>query len=560
MASPTTSASDLREPDDRTLYIPAPRSRATWIVPLVAAAFVGLIVLLYYVSVHAAAPNSDGATVVLEGRSLASGHLTLKGWRLSHDSFWTVDALFYAVAVLITGIRPVLLQLVPAVLAALVIVVGALMARDVRPGRAGWAGAATVVALLGLPTHAFAQFFLLGPLHVGTTLYCLLAFLGLRRAPATWRIPLVAIILAAGMLGDLQTVAIGVVPVFVGGLVAMLRCRSWRAGFDAVVAAVAAVVLAEVARAVAKAFGTYTVGSSQRAKGHQITLNIEHVWHYAAQLILGTGTGSLGGGGVPHHLAAAHFVGLALIIAAGLVALGSLLYGVVTGRSGTGRRDGRHRSTARAETARRETWRLDDFLLIGIVGDLVLFVELTLQSNNTQFARYLTPGVIFAAVLAGRLVARVCSALPGWSLMVLALPAAVVIACSGAAVGYDVAAAAPVQPQSPITHFLATHDLHRGVGDYWTSSIVTVETRGKVAVRPVVADTAGRIVGYGRQSPTSWYEGQTFNFLVFNAGSPFAGVDYAAAAATFGRPPHLYFVDSWRVLVWSHPITVPAGP
>jgi hypothetical protein len=330
MASPTTSASDLREPDDRTLYIPAPRSRATWIVPLVAAAFVGLIVLLYYVSVHAAAPNSDGATVVLEGRSLASGHLTLKGWRLSHDSFWTVDALFYAVAVLITGIRPVLLQLVPAVLAALVIVVGALMARDVRPGRAGWAGAATVVALLGLPTHAFAQFFLLGPLHVGTTLYCLLAFLGLRRAPATWRIPLVAIILAAGMLGDLQTVAIGVVPVFVGGLVAMLRCRSWRAGFDAVVAAVAAVVLAEVARAVAKAFGTYTVGSSQRAKGHQITLNIEHVWHYAAQLILGTGTGSLGGGGVPHHLAAAHFVGLALIIAAGLVALGDRAPGVAT--------------------------------------------------------------------------------------------------------------------------------------------------------------------------------------------------------------------------------------
>jgi hypothetical protein len=43
------------------------------------------------------------STVVLEGQSTSAGHLTVHGWALSLDSFWTVDVLFNALVVLVAG-------------------------------------------------------------------------------------------------------------------------------------------------------------------------------------------------------------------------------------------------------------------------------------------------------------------------------------------------------------------------------------------------------------------------------------------------------------------------
>ena len=59
--------------------------------------------LFYVASRHAVAGNSDGATVILEGQSMQSGNLGLAGWSLSWDSFWSIDAIFYAFAVAISS-------------------------------------------------------------------------------------------------------------------------------------------------------------------------------------------------------------------------------------------------------------------------------------------------------------------------------------------------------------------------------------------------------------------------------------------------------------------------
>jgi len=128
-----------------------------------------LVGLLYLASVHAYPASSDGASVILEGKALL-GNFTLTHWALSLDSFWLVDAPVYSVAVLVGGVHPQLLHLVPAVIAVGVIGVGAWIAQRGRSRRSGLVAAGTVVLLLGLPTHAFAQFFLIGPFHVVTTL------------------------------------------------------------------------------------------------------------------------------------------------------------------------------------------------------------------------------------------------------------------------------------------------------------------------------------------------------------------------------------------------------
>src|SRR5260221_14626195 len=84
---------------------------------------VGMSALLLFelAAHHLNAGNSDGATVVLEGQALATGNLSLAGWTLSFDSFWTIDAPVYALAEGIFGVRPLLLTIVPSLLAALVL-------------------------------------------------------------------------------------------------------------------------------------------------------------------------------------------------------------------------------------------------------------------------------------------------------------------------------------------------------------------------------------------------------------------------------------------------------
>ena len=147
----TRTASSTRSPalqDHRTSSDGAVRIRhgSRLVVPATAVAgFLVLVAILYVSARHAFAGDSDGATVVLQGHAMGTGNVTLDGWALSLDSFWTVDAVVYTFVELVTGMRGMLMFLVPAMIAASVVVVGALLARDGRRGIAGVAAATTVI-------------------------------------------------------------------------------------------------------------------------------------------------------------------------------------------------------------------------------------------------------------------------------------------------------------------------------------------------------------------------------------------------------------------------------
>ena len=254
-----------------------------------------LTAVLYLLSNQTFPADSDGATVVLEGQAMAAGHLTLHGWALSLDSFWSVDAVFYMVAVLLVGVRSALLHLVPAFIAVLVILVGILIAREGRRGAAAVAAAVTVVALLGFPSHYLAYFLLRGPLHVGTTLVVSGRVLPaparpLRHRRGWW--PWSS--LAAGLTGDLQMVGIGLAPVCRRGLTATMRTRSWKAGAPLAGAAVASVVVAGVIRRAAELLGTFAIGKVQpSATASEMLVNLRNVLPGGLHM-LGVGAASAG--------------------------------------------------------------------------------------------------------------------------------------------------------------------------------------------------------------------------------------------------------------------------
>src|SRR5665213_561483 len=216
------------------------RNRVLRVVLLVLACAAGLA-LLTSLSQHAVPNNSDSSTVVLEGYAMIHGNPLLHNWSLSLDSFWTVDAPFYALAYLLVGLRPILVNFIPALLGLLVIVSGACIARDGVRGRAAVIAASAVVILLVLPSHALAFFLLQGPWHIGTALWCLLAFWALRSGRFGWGWGAAVVLLAAGLLGDIQALALGVLPIFAAGLVAIARTRTWRSGLAPISAALAGI-------------------------------------------------------------------------------------------------------------------------------------------------------------------------------------------------------------------------------------------------------------------------------------------------------------------------------
>jgi hypothetical protein len=116
----------------------------------------GLVLVLDAISARVYAGGSDRATAILEGQAVGSGNVLLHGWILTHDSFWTIDAFFYALAVRVGGLRTGLLNLEPALAVAIAVVVGALVASRGHRGGAAIAGAATAVVLLAFPTNAMA--------------------------------------------------------------------------------------------------------------------------------------------------------------------------------------------------------------------------------------------------------------------------------------------------------------------------------------------------------------------------------------------------------------------
>jgi hypothetical protein len=201
-------------------------------------------------------------------------------------------------------------------------------------------------------------------------------------------------------------------------------------------------------------------------------------------------------------------------------------------------------------------------MLFGFLGGIIVFVALS-ASSVVAFDRYLTSAVIFACILAARMVGALMRT--NASVRLHRRTVAVGLACLvafAAADGFVIhtgdTKSGPARPAAALGRFLEAHGLHNGIGDYWSSSIVTVVTDGDVTIRPVTVDPAGQVVRYERQSSAAWYAGQPFQFLVYSTSIP-EGVDSSLATATFGAVRHTYRVGPYRVLVWSHPVSVSAA-
>ncbi|MGH3258593.1 MAG: hypothetical protein ACRDOU_24885, partial [Streptosporangiaceae bacterium] len=225
---------------------------------------------------------------------------------------------------------------------------------------------------------------------------------------------------------------------------------------------------------------------------------------------------------------------------------------------------------------------VSQILLAAMVVNVLVYVPSTLADATDLNAREFAIVLPFGAVLAGRtLAARLLgerAGRPGWLRVGQAgrpgqrraAPwragpwraglAAALLAGYAASLGY--AAAQPSAPPAnlQLASFLAQHHLTEGVGGYWLSSIVTVESDGSVTVRALLP---GDLQPDLWESKPSWYDPGSFRptFLVTDSQPGFFHYwkPNPAALAAYGPPVRTYHVGPYTVFVWDKNLLVGPG-
>jgi hypothetical protein len=264
--------------------------------------------------------------------------------------------------------------------------------------------------------------------------------------------------------------------------------------------------------------GAYTIGAANpRAQFHQMFHNVYHVITWGAALE-GVGSRPFGSPGVPPILGVAHAIGLGLgvlAIGVGLVAIVRSVVGSIVGGDVPA-------SDEVAGSDRREAAWFEDVLVFGFFGGCSTFVWFSF-SSQAPFGRYLTAAMIFGSILGARLAGQIAGrATNGWPRIVLAGVAGLVVLGYATTFVNTLTTPSPAQPAVGLAAYLEQHHLTRGIGDYWSASIVTVESSdslssarsSRVPAVSMSCDTGGCRARHGTgeasssSSTTRWRHGE----------------------------------------------------
>jgi hypothetical protein len=523
---PSLRILSLRRPSFRrpSLRLPRPGAlgaSAGWLT-------VGVALFTVYLHMSRTAPvNSDGASNALQAWAMLHGNPLLRGWQLSDVSFYTTELPQYALLEAVRGLNPDVVHLAGAMTYTLLVLLAALLAKGKVTGREGTLRAGLAIGIMLSPQQSGGVYVLmLSPDHAGSTVPVLLAWILLDRAPRRWWVPaLTGLLLGWALVADPIVLITGVAPLVAvsafRGYQAAVRREPRAAWFEVllVIGAVAAVAGAgRTLRLITDhgGFLVWPVGNqlaafSQLAKNFGLTLQ-------GILLLFGANFFGLNVG-YAAALAAAHLVGIGLVAWAVAAAL---------------------RRFAGAALAVQLTVTA---VLVSLAA--YLLGRTALDVNST---REFTAVLPFGAALAGRLLAGRLSA--------ARLGPALALVLTGYILALSRVAALPAVPAegTQLAAWLSARHLHYGLGGYWQSNAVTLDSGAAVRIRSVLA--AGPIVIRDNwETEPSWYDPARHeaNFIVLSQNQPAAQAlpSIANVRATFGQPARIYYVGQYTILVWN---------
>jgi hypothetical protein len=518
---------------------PSPRgvTRRRW-VELAAFAVLAAALFMAYLRLSRTSPeNSDQANILLIASDMLHGNLLLHGWYLTDVSFYTTELPQYALLEIFFGVHANTAHIAAAMTYTLAVLLAVLVARGGFTSRAAVIRMAIAAGIMLAPQLGIGvSALLLSVGHIGTSVPVLLIWLLLDRAPTRWYVPLLTgLALAWALIADQLVLVIGVVPLALvcalRVLEAAVRGRSLSRGVAArkyelslIVAAGAAAGLAWAVERALRALGGYTLNPIP------FTFNVRHLGTnlhslWAVPQVFGADYRGLAGG--PYYIALLHMVSLALVGLALLVAARRFFSGATL---------------------------VDQVLAVAIAGNLLLFLVTSAGSEGPHEIAVVAPfgAALAARMLAGPRASRTrAESIPARRARAVAYGAGVIVLLGYlGGLAHDAAQPAAPLPTTQVASWLQAHDLRYGLGGYWESSIVTVQTDGQVKVRALLKNTMEADLW---QAKPAWYDraGQQANFIVLSSAPGYLYWEPRALIAKyFGRPAREYNVGPFTVLVW----------
>jgi hypothetical protein len=538
---PVRAGTETQPPSDQAAGSAAALSRWPARRWLEAAAWIVFAAALFAVNLtlsRTQPENSDQANILLAASDLLHGNLLLHGWYLTDVSFYTTELPQYAALEILFGVHANTAHIAASMTYTLAVLLAVLVARGGFSSRTAVTRLAIAAGIMLAPQLGIGvAALLLSVGHVGTSVPVLLIWLFLDRVRPHWYVPvLIALGLAWATIADQLVLVIGVVPL---ALVCLLRVgdgavreRSLSRGLAArtfelslMAAAAAGAGLAWVADRVLRALGGFTLNPIPfKFTLHHLPANLHSLW--AVPQVFGADYRGLTGG--PLAIALLHMAGLALVVLALILAGWRFFSGADL---------------------------VDQLLAVAVVGNIALFVLTSAGAEGPHEIAVVAP---FGAALAARMLARTRApdgrtarpAVRQARMAGYAAGAAILLGYLGGLV-HEVAQATAAPPDlATVASWLQAHDLRYGLGGYWESSIITVETGGQVKVRALAKASLAPDLWLAKPS---WYDpaSQQANFIVLSRTPGLLNWEPRALIETyFGRPARTYNFGPYTVLVW----------
>jgi len=506
--------------------------------------------------------NSDSANILLMAQDMLHGHPLLHGWYSSDVSFFPTEIPQYALLESLLGTQMQTAHVAAAMTYTLAFMLAVVLARSGTAGRAAWTRTLIAAGIMLAPQFGLGVFALdLSVGHIGTAVPLLLTWLLLDKAPARWYVPvLTALLLAWVLIADPIVYVVGVAPLGAVCGARVLRDLATSTGpwvgrvaaawFDLALgaAAIGATVLAWAANYAITALGGYRVNRLPFYFVHwqHLPHNAPAAWKVLQ--VFGADFAGLHGS----------WLGLAFLHLASVLVVGWAL-ALVAGRF-------------------FRVSRADQVLAAAIVLNVVLYLLTNAAAEAAHEVAIIVP---FAAALAARVLvsafprgdsflAREAPAprsprppqtppapggavrppSPPWRLAAL-VAGAVVLAGYTAGFGYEFTRPSAPPANVPLASWLLKHHLTYGLGGYWASSSVTVDSGQQVSVRALMQYTLKRDLWMAK---TSWYDPKLHyaNFVVLDSqpGSYSHWEPRRLIRKYFGVPARTYRTGPYTIMVW----------
>jgi hypothetical protein len=481
------------------------------------------------------------ANILLMGSDMLHGNLLLHGWYMSDVLFYTTELPQYALLEFFLGVHMETAHVAAAMTYTLAILLAIALARGGATGKRGAIRGLVTVGIMLAPQLGGGVYALdMAVGHIGTSVPLLLVFLLLDRVRPRWWVPVVtAVLLAWVLIADPIVELAGVLPLAAVSVTRAVQrpVRGRAVWYDVSLgaAAVAAWGIAWLSERLLRAQGGYVV---HRLPFHLRALNqlggaVPGLW----QVLELFGADFSGVSGVSLLLAIGHLVSVALV------------------------------AWAMLRTARRffrGASRVDQMLFVAIATSIAAYLLSTASVEGAHEIAFVTP---FSAVLTARMLPELARlrgpvvsgpvvsgpvvsgpVVSGPVVSRAIVAGALVLTGYAAGFGYEISQPSEPAQDSQLATWLCDHHLDYGIGGYWVSSVVTVNSGGCATDRAVTGTMMGNELWMADEA---WYDPRS-NDARFLILGPESSWQLSAVYQRFGRPAHVYQDGPYTILVWSH--------